>query len=68
VGFCIKNLKNVINNLTTQDSLLCTNINQQLMDIDTSEPEENTVLFISKLRGNWKTNPNETIPQPPPER
>jgi len=55
VGFLVKHHKNVINNLTTKDSLSYANVKQRLMDIDTSEIEDNSALFLSTDPGNKKT-------------
>ena len=54
LGFLVKHHKNVIDNLTTKDSLSYADIKQQLMDIDNSEIEENLALFVSKPSGNKK--------------
>jgi hypothetical protein len=50
----VKHHKNVINNLTTEDSLSYADVKQRLMDIDTSEADDNTALFTSKPSGNKK--------------
>jgi len=44
----------VIDNLTTKDSLSYADVKQLLMDIDTSEIEDNSALFVSKPSGNKK--------------
>jgi len=54
LGFLVKHYKNVIDNLTTKDSLSYDDVKQRLMDIDTSEIEENSALFASKHSGNKK--------------
>jgi len=54
LGFLVKHHKNVIDNLTTQDSLSYGDIKQRLMDIDTSEIEDNSALFVFKTSGNKK--------------
>ena len=52
MGFLVKHHKNVIDNLMTKDSLSYADVNQSLMDIDTSESDDNTALFTSKRSGN----------------
>jgi len=47
-----KHHKNVIDNLTTKDSLSYADVKQRLMDIDTSEIEDNSALLVSKPWGN----------------
>jgi len=42
----------VISNLTTKDSLSYADLKQRLMDIDTSDPQDDTALFTSKPSGN----------------
>jgi len=54
LGFLVKHLKNVIDNLTTKDSLLYADVKQRLMDIDTNEIEDTSALFVSKPSGNKK--------------
>jgi transposase InsO family protein len=54
VGFLVKHHKNVIDNLTTKDSLWWADVTQRLMDIDTSESDDNTALFAFKPSGNQK--------------
>jgi hypothetical protein len=53
-GFLVKCHRHVVDNLTTKDTLPYGDVKQRLMDIDTSEPEENTSLFSSKPSGNKK--------------
>jgi hypothetical protein len=52
MGFLVKHHKNVIDNLTTKDSLSYADVKQQLMDINTSESSDNIALFASKPCGN----------------
>jgi hypothetical protein len=47
MGCLVKHHKNVIDNLTTKDSLLIADIKQRLMDIDTSESDDNTAWCAS---------------------
>jgi hypothetical protein len=54
MGFLVKHHKNVIDNLTTKDSLSYAAVKQRLMDIDTSESDDNTALYTSKPSGNKK--------------
>jgi len=54
LGFLVKHHKNVIDNLTTKDSLSYADVKQRLMDIDTSEIEDNPALLVSKPPGNKK--------------
>jgi len=44
----------VIDNLTTKDSLSYADVKQRLMDIDTSDIEDNLALYVSKPSGNKK--------------
>ena len=53
-SFLVRYHKNVIDNVTTKDSLSYADVKQQLTDIDTSEIEDNSSLFISKPSGNKK--------------
>jgi len=52
MGFLVKHHKNMIYNLTTKDSLSYTDLKQWLMDIETSDTPDDTVLFTSKPSGN----------------
>jgi len=52
LGFLVKHHENLVDNLTTTDSLSHADVKQPLMDIDTSEPEDNTALHHSKPSGN----------------
>jgi len=54
LGFLVKHHKNVIDNLRTEDSLSSADVKQRLMDIDTSDIEENSALFVSKHSGDKK--------------
>jgi len=54
LGFLVKHHKDVIDNLTTKDSLSYADVKQRLMDIDTSEIEDNSALLVSKHSGNKK--------------
>jgi len=54
LGFLVKHHKNVVDNLTTKGSLSYAVVKQWLMDIDISEPEDNTALYTSKPSGNKK--------------
>jgi len=54
LGFLVKHHKNVIDNLTTKDSLTYADVKQRLMDIDTSDIDDNSALFVSKPSGNKK--------------
>jgi len=54
MGLLVKHHKNVIDNLMTKDSLSYADVKQQLMDIDTSESDDNTALFVSIPSGNKK--------------
>jgi len=54
LGFLVKHHKNVIYNLTTKDSLSYADVKQRLMDIDNSDFEDNSALFVSKPSGNKK--------------
>jgi len=54
LGFLAKHHKNVINNLTTKDSLSYADGKQRLVDIDTTNIEDNSALFVSKPSGNKK--------------
>jgi len=54
LGVLVKHHKNVIDNLTTKDSLSYADVKQRLMDIDTSGIEDNSALFVSKPSGNKK--------------
>jgi hypothetical protein len=49
-----KHHTNVINNVTTKDSLSYADVKQRLMDIDTSDTQDDTALFTSKRSGNRK--------------
>jgi len=60
LGFLVKHHKNVINNLTTKDSLSYADVKQRLIDIDTSEIEDNFALFVSKPSGNEKKGKKPT--------
>jgi len=51
MGFLVKHHKNVIDNLTTKDSLSYADVKQRLMDIDTSDTQDDTALFTSKPSG-----------------
>jgi len=48
LGFLVKHHKNVIDNLTTRDSLSYADVKPRLMDIDTSGIEMNSALFVSQ--------------------
>jgi len=48
MDFLVKHHKNVIDNLTTKDSLSYTDVKQRLLDIDTSNTQDDTALFTSK--------------------
>jgi len=50
----------VIDNLTMIDSLSYADVKQRLMDIDTSEIEDNSALFVSKPSGNKKKGKKPT--------
>jgi hypothetical protein len=52
MGFLVKHHKNVIDNLTTKDSLSYADVKQRLMDINTSDTQDVTALFTSKPSGN----------------
>jgi len=52
LGFLAKHHKTINDNLTTKGSLLYTDVEQRLMDIDTSKNENNCALFVSKPLGN----------------
>ena len=52
--FLVKHHKNMIDNLTTKDSLSYAEVKQRLMDIHTSKIEDNSALFVSKPSGNKK--------------
>jgi len=54
LGFLVKHHKNVFDNLTTKDSLSYADVKQRLMDIDTSDNDDNSALFVSKPWGNKK--------------
>jgi len=54
MGFLVRHHKNVIDNLTTKDSLSYADVKQRLMDIDTSDTQNDTALFTSKPSGNKK--------------
>jgi hypothetical protein len=54
IRFFVKHYKYVINNLTTKDSLSDADVKQRLMDIDTSNSQDDTALFTSKPSGNKK--------------
>jgi len=54
LGFLVKHHKNVIDNLTTKDSLLYADIKQQLLDIDTSDHDHIPALCVSTPSGNKK--------------
>jgi len=54
LGFLVKHHKNVIDNLTTKDSLSYADVKQRLIDIDSSETEDNSALVVSKPSGNKK--------------
>jgi hypothetical protein len=54
IGFLVKHHKNVIDNLTTKDSLSYADVKQWLMDIDTSDTQDDAALFTSKPSGNKK--------------
>jgi len=48
VGFLVKHHQNVINNLTTNDSLSYPDLKSRLVDIDISEIEDNSAVFVPK--------------------
>jgi len=52
LDFLVKHHENMIYNLTTKDSLSYADVKQQLIDIDTTEIEDNSALFVSKPSGN----------------
>jgi len=52
MGFLVKHHKNVINNLTAKDNLSYADVKQRLLDIDTSDSQDNTALFASEHWGN----------------
>ena len=54
MGFLVKHHQNVIDNLTTKDNLLYADVEQRLLDIDTSDSNNDTDLFTSKPSGNKK--------------
>jgi hypothetical protein len=54
LGFLVTHHKNVIDNLTTKDSLSYADVKQRLMDINTSDTQQDTALFTSKSSGNKK--------------
>jgi len=60
LGFLVKHHKNVIDNLTTKDSSSYADVKKRLMDIDTSEIDDNSALFVSKPSGNKKKGKKPT--------
>jgi len=60
LGFLLKHHKKVFNNLTTKDSLSYADVKKRLMDIDTTDIEDNSALFVSKPSGNKKTGKKPT--------
>jgi len=60
LGSLVTNHKNVIEKLTTKDGLSYADVKQRLMDINTTEIEDNSALFVSKPSGNLKNGKNRT--------
>jgi len=54
LGCLVTHHNNVIDNLTTKDSLSYAEVKQSIMDIDSSEIDHNFALFVSKPSGNKK--------------
>jgi len=60
MGFLLKHHKNVIDNLTTKDSLSYTDVKRRLMDIDICKIEHSTAQYTSKPSGNKKKGKKPT--------
>ena len=71
LGFWVKHHENVVDNLTTKDSHSDADVEQRLMDINTSDAVYNSAQFVSKPSGDEKKVKNQSKPvlttPPPPQ-